>query len=65
MNSFLGYRKPVKPRVEKNLCCGCGQCIRFCAFNAITLVEGKAVIDEEKCRNCRKCINFCNQLAII
>ena len=65
MNNFLGYKRPSKPKIDKDLCSGCGQCIRFCPFNSISLVQGKAFIDEEKCRNCRKCINFCNQLAII
>ncbi|MDR0790614.1 MAG: DUF362 domain-containing protein [Bacteroidales bacterium] len=40
-------------------CIGCGSCVQNCPGNAISLVDGKAVIDPEKCLGCAKCIAEC------
>jgi ferredoxin len=39
-------------------CVGCGECVPFCPFEAIT-TYGKAIIDEEKCTECGVCIDYC------
>lgn len=38
-------------------CLGIGSCIEVCKFNAMTLENGKVIIDGEKCTGCRACIN--------
>ncbi len=40
-------------------CLGLGTCVQVCAFDAIHVVDGVAVVDEEKCVNCGKCIDIC------
>lgn len=40
-------------------CMGYGSCVRACAFDAIHVVNGIAVVDKEKCVACGKCISEC------
>jgi electron transport complex protein RnfB len=40
-------------------CTGLGTCERACPFDAIHVVNGVAVVDEEKCTACGKCIEVC------
>lgn len=40
-------------------CTGCGMCQKVCPADAITLEDGKPVIDPEKCIHCNKCIGAC------
>lgn len=40
-------------------CLGLGTCVQVCNFDAIHVVDGVAVVDEEKCVNCGKCIDIC------
>ncbi|HEA47355.1 MAG TPA: Fe-S cluster domain-containing protein [bacterium] len=40
-------------------CLGLGDCIEVCPFDAITLVNGKIEIDEERCTGCGKCVSIC------
>ncbi|MDR0879527.1 MAG: RnfABCDGE type electron transport complex subunit B [Clostridioides sp.] len=40
-------------------CLGLGTCKNACKFGAISIVNGLAVIDEDKCVNCGKCLEVC------
>lgn len=40
-------------------CLGLGSCVKACEFDAIHVVNGKAVVDKEKCVACGKCIAAC------
>ena len=40
-------------------CMGLGSCVKECAFDAIHIVDGKAVVDAEKCVACGKCVAAC------
>ncbi len=40
-------------------CVGFGNCERACPFDAIHVVYGLAVVDEEKCKACSKCVAAC------
>ena len=40
-------------------CLGGGSCTAVCAFDAIHIVNGVAVVDKEKCVACKKCIDIC------
>ncbi len=40
-------------------CMGYGSCVKACAFDAIHVVDGVAVVDKEKCVSCGKCVAAC------
>lgn len=40
-------------------CMGGGTCMEVCAYGAISMVNGIAVIDKEKCTACNKCVEVC------
>lgn len=40
-------------------CLGLGTCAEVCEFDAIEIINGIAVINEEKCTGCGKCKNAC------
>ena len=40
-------------------CLGLGSCKKACAFGAIEIVDGVAVIDKDKCVACGKCVSTC------
>ncbi|MCR4739276.1 MAG: Fe-S cluster domain-containing protein [Lachnospiraceae bacterium] len=40
-------------------CLGYGNCVKACAFDAIHIINGIAVVDREKCTSCGKCIAAC------
>lgn len=40
-------------------CMGFGSCVKVCAFDAIHIVNGIAVVDKEKCTGCSKCVAEC------
>ena len=43
----------------RNACLGYGTCVAACKFDAISIVDGVAKVDEEKCVACKACINAC------
>lgn len=40
-------------------CMGLGSCVTVCQFDAIHVVDGKAVVDPEKCVSCGMCVGIC------
>ena len=40
-------------------CLGLGSCKKACAFGAIEIVDGIAVVDKDKCVACGKCVSAC------
>ena len=47
------------PKSCKFGCLGLGTCKKYCNFDAISIIDGVAIIDEEKCVMCGKCIEIC------
>ena len=47
-------------RIDENLCTGCGDCIKVCPFDALSLKNGKAIVMNNACRLCGICMNACN-----
>lgn len=45
-------------------CLGLGDCISACQYNAISIVEGVAVIDKELCGGCGACAKVCPKQVI-
>jgi len=52
------------PKIDLDICQGCGLCINACPNNAITMENKKATIDKDLCLGCDVCIGSCPQDAI-
>ena len=46
-------------QVQESQCIGCSKCDDVCETSAITIVNGKAVIDPASCTECGKCVVIC------
>lgn len=53
----------LTPEVDPDKCTECGDCVKFCPVECITL-EPKAVIDREVCIGCGECTATCRYGAI-
>lgn len=42
-------------------CIGFGDCVEVCAYDAIHICDGVAVVDREKCVGCQLCVKECPQ----
>lgn len=54
----------MKLHVDEKKCCASGECIKVCPMDAITLINGLAVIDYDKCDMDGICIPACPHQAI-
>ncbi len=59
-NNLSAITKAIPPKVT-DLCNGCALCARVCVFDAITMVDKLAVIDDDKCYGCGLCVNVCGR----
>lgn len=50
-----GYLIEYKP----DTCFGCGVCVKACREGALSMVDGKIVLDKSKCNNCGRCVKAC------
>ena len=50
-----------------DLCQGCvaRPCQTACKFGAISIINGRSVIDDSKCKKCKMCVNACPYKAIV
>ena len=56
----LDLHSTSKPTIDAGECTSCGQCVKYCASDAIHLNEKKkAVIDYDKCVGCGQCVAVC------
>lgn len=46
------------------LCSGCGKCADVCAQNAVSIADGKSLIDRSRCVSCGSCAAECPNNAI-
>ena len=60
----LAQHSTVSPKVTRKKCEGCGECVSYCAQEAISLIDEKAKIDRKKCVGCGECIIVCPNQAI-
>jgi len=54
----------ILPEVAGDKCLACGRCTKWCPAGAITVAEGRAVIDRDRCLGCGECTVTCNTRAI-
>jgi uncharacterized Fe-S center protein len=47
--------------IDLSKCTGCGECVKACAFHALSVLGEKVVRDEEKCMNCNYCLYLCRE----
>ncbi len=48
-----------KTGVNRDLCIGCGNCVKICAHDAPVVKGRKCTIDAAKCMGCGRCIGVC------
>ena len=60
----LDQHSGLSPKVKRKKCIGCGECIKYCAHEAISLIDEKAVIDPQRCVGCGECLLICPNGAI-
>jgi len=56
--------KPSKRLFILSFCKGCGTCVKVCPNNALSLENGKAVVDPKLCILCGYCNPVCPEFAI-
>ncbi len=54
----------VSLSVDEDKCNACRTCLDGCYVNAISLKDGKAVIDQVMCKGCARCAHICPEKAI-
>jgi uncharacterized protein (DUF362 family)/Pyruvate/2-oxoacid:ferredoxin oxidoreductase delta subunit len=61
---FLNYYLGPRPNFDHDICIGCRDCQRSCPPKAITMVEGKPLVDLKKCIRCFCCQELCPKKAV-
>ncbi len=52
------------PQYKTAACTGCGECVTWCNFDALKIVDGKVINDPAKCAGCGECVPACRFDAI-
>ncbi|NLF38830.1 P-loop NTPase [bacterium] len=52
------------PVIDETRCDGCGECARFCAYNALAAVGGAPLVFPELCHGCGGCVKVCPRQAM-
>ncbi len=50
--------------IDSEKCEGCGICVSVCPVQAISIIEGKPLINQNKCTECLQCVSECPNAAI-
>lgn len=62
--AFESLRSRKKHLMVEDWCVGCGACAERCPNNALSIIDGKCVCDEEKCLTCGYCSGACKEMAL-
>ena len=63
----INKKEPVYtliPKVDRELCNTCGECTKFCQFNAIFVASEKILVFPDLCHSCGGCAMVCPRKAI-
>jgi Fe-S-cluster-containing hydrogenase component 2 len=52
------------PKINKEECTGCEECVEACPAEAITMKDDVAVINDAECTECGACVDECPAEAI-
>jgi MinD superfamily P-loop ATPase len=58
---YFGGKKAF---ITSSECNGCGDCVMICRFDAIRVINGRAVINPLFCEGCNACVRFCHRVAL-
>lgn len=61
---LTGERKSTKTLLVSRFCRGCGLCVETCPNNALSLADGKAVVNKTTCLLCGYCNPVCPEFAL-
>lgn len=50
--------------IDNDKCEGCGICVTACPLHAISIINGKAIINQKRCTECLYCMSECPNDAI-
>lgn len=64
IQSAMKNRTLLRPRVDPELCTGCGTCIEQCSVSALSMGQGVPVVDAGTCITCFCCQEICPEKAI-
>jgi len=67
LNTKINRREPVFsliPKIDRELCNSCGECTKFCQYNAIFVAAEKILVFPELCHSCGGCALVCPKKAI-
>ncbi len=68
LNPKIQNTEPVYvlvPHINEELCSHCGECAKFCQFNALFVSPDKTLVFPELCHSCGGCVLACPRTAII
>ena len=52
------------PRIDGEKCTHCGDCARFCRYNALAVIKDRTLLFSELCHGCGGCTLVCPEKAI-
>ncbi|MGD8506967.1 MAG: ATP-binding protein [Candidatus Bathyarchaeota archaeon] len=67
LNPTVIETKPVyvlTPQINEEICDSCGECARFCEYNALFAGSDEVLVFQELCHGCGGCIIICPKHAI-
>ncbi|MBN2716908.1 MAG: nitroreductase family protein [Deltaproteobacteria bacterium] len=58
----MGYE--IKTTIDTNKCTGCGKCVAVCPYDAIEIIDKKAIVTGPKSMHCGQCVAVCPENAV-